>query len=120
MLLVLVVTSTTAGSTAANNVSPTRAEDDQRPATAEDLKPDECAGIVLTAKVSGQGQINGGNAAELITGSSVADNIDGGRADDCIVGGAGDDNLRGGGGTDVCLGGGGNDTFHPSCETSIQ
>ena len=105
---------------AANNVAGTRAGDDQRPAQADDMKPDDCAGLTLNSTLSGAGQINGGNASELITGSGGADNIDGGRGDDCILGGETNDNIRGSQGVDVCIGGGGTDTFHPSCETTIQ
>jgi hypothetical protein len=36
------------------------------------------------------------------------------------VGGGSDDSIRGEQNTDVCIGGPGTDSFHPSCETSIQ
>jgi Ca2+-binding RTX toxin-like protein len=117
---VLVLTTLTAGQTAANNVAVTRAEDVASAITPNALKPDACAAISLTAKLSGSGQINGTAAAELVTGSAVADNMDGEGGNDCIIGGAGVDNMRGSGGTDVCIGGAGTDTFHPSCETAIQ
>ena len=119
--LAFALTTTVAGQTAANNVSTTRAEDDQRAATPNDLKPTpDCASITLNAKLSGTGTINGAATNELITGSGVADTIDGGNGNDCILGGGGNDNLRGSGGTDICIGGGGTDTFHPSCETATQ
>ena len=105
--------------TASNTVDATKAEDDTRAITANDLKPAECAAMTLTAKVTGSGTINGTSAAELITGSAVVDNFNGGFGTDCIVGGAGDDAFIGGGGVDVCIGGAGTDTFS-SCETMIQ
>jgi Ca2+-binding RTX toxin-like protein len=118
--LLCIVTTTTAGQTAANNVPGTRAEHDTRAITPDDLKPDACADISLTAKRSGQGAIDGTNADELITGSGADDDIDGRQGDDCIVGGAGNDSLRGSQGTDVCIGGAGTDSMHPSCEVQIQ
>ena len=119
--LAFALSTTVAGQTAANNVATTRAEDDERAATPNDLKPTpECAGITVTAKLSGSGAINGAATAELITGGAAVDTIDGGGGNDCILGGGGNDNVRGSGGTDVCIGGPGTDTFHPSCETSIQ
>ena len=119
--LAFVLTTTVTGQTAANNVSTTRAEDDQRAATPNDLKPDPpCGAITVTAKITGSGTITGTNAAELITGGPGVDNIDGGGGDDCIVGGGGNDSVRGGAGTDVCIGGIGTDSMHPSCETAIQ
>ena len=116
----VVLTTTVAGQTAANNVPGSRAEDDRRAVTPNDLKPDECASISVTAKLSGSGTIDGANAAELITGSGAIDTIDGAAGNDCLVGGGGNDSLRGSQGTDVCIGGAGTDTFHPSCETQIQ
>jgi Ca2+-binding RTX toxin-like protein len=119
-VVAVVLTTTVTGQTAANNVPGTRAEHDQRAITPNDLKPDACAAISVTAKLTGSGTITGTAASELITGSGGADTIDGGGGNDCIVGGGGVDNLRGSGGTDVCIGGAGNDSIHPSCETAIQ
>ena len=119
-IVALVLTTTVAGQTAANNVPGSRAEDDRRAITPNDLKPTECASLNLTAKLSGSGTINGAATNELITGGAAGDTIDGGGGNDCLLGGGGVDNLRGSAGTDVCIGGAGNDTFHPSCETAIQ
>jgi len=117
-VLAIVLTTTVAGQTAANNVGATRAEDDQRTTTANDLKPSpECGAISLTVKITGT---TGGNGNDLLTGSGAGESMDGGQGNDCILGGGGNDNLRGSGGTDVCIGGAGTDTFHPSCETQIQ
>ena len=116
----IALVSTTAGQTAANNIGDTRAEDSSVAITPNDLAPDECASITVTAKLSGSGTINGTAAAELITGGPARDTIDGTGGNDCIVGGAGDDSIRGSGGTDICIGGPGNDAMHPSCETVIQ
>ena len=91
-----------------------------RAITADDLKPTECAGIVVTAKRSGSGTINGNANAELITGSAAVDTISGQGGSDCILGGASNDSLNGGPGVDVCIGGAGTDTFNANCETQIQ
>ena len=119
MALAVVLTTTMAGQTAANNVGDTRAEDDQRPITPNDLKPTQCAALALTAKRTGSGTITGNASAELITGSGAVDTIDGAGGNDCILGGGGNDALRGGAGTDVCIGGAGTDTFN-GCETQSQ
>ena len=118
-IMALVLTNLIAVLTAANSVSPTKAEDDNRPITANNLKPPECAAITLTSKVSGSGTITGTNSSELITGSGIADTIRGRGGSDCILGGAGSDSFDGGGGTDVCIGGPDTDTF-TACETVIQ
>lgn len=80
--------------------------------TANEVKPNECAGLDLSDRVYG-GSGTGGN--DLVYGSGT---VDGGSGDDCVVGGSGDDTLVGGAGNDVCIGNGGNDTFDPSCETT--
>lgn len=72
----------------------------QKPITANDLKPPECASLVLQNIVSGSGVFNGTPGNDLITGSAGADGIDSLEGDDCILGGAGNDQLLGGlGGT---------------------
>jgi Ca2+-binding RTX toxin-like protein len=118
-LVVVVLTTVTAGQTAANNVGTTRAEDDARPITPNNLKPDACAAISVTVKLSGSGTITGTASNELLTGSAGVDTMNGGGGSDCLVGGGGNDSLGGGNGTDVCIGGAGTDTF-TSCETQIQ
>ena len=118
-VLLALALSINVGSTAANTVPTTKAQDDSRTVTADDLKPVDCAGITLTAKLSGSGIITGTNADELITGSAGVDDIRGFNGDDCLIGGAGNDSLTGGPGNDVCIGGAGTDTF-ASCETQIQ
>lgn len=82
--------------------------------TANDMKPAECAGITLTAVVSGSGTFAGatGTVSELITGSAGADDITGNGGDDCILAGGGDDTVNGGDDTDVILGQAGNDTLN--------
>ena len=104
--------------TAANTVPASRAGDSSRAADPNDLKPSACAGITVTAKLTGAGAINGSNAAELITGSAGVDTITARNGDDCLLGGAGDDSLNGGAGTDVCIGGAGTNTF-AQCETTL-
>jgi Ca2+-binding RTX toxin-like protein len=123
--------------TANNPVPITYASDTTSGITPNNLKPSECNGISLTAKLSGSVTINGGAAAELITASNLADSVSGNNGNDCILGGdgidtlrgnnnndvilggAGVDSLQGGSGTDVCYGGPDVDTFN-SCETQIQ
>jgi len=108
-LFVLVWATLASALAAANTVPTSKLSNTSVAITPNDLKPVECAGINLTAKLAGSGSITGSNAPTLIIGSSGADTITAGSGDDCILGGAGDDNLKGGGGNDVILGGPGND-----------
>jgi len=100
---------------AANTVPTSKAFTTTKAITVNDLKPPECAGITLTAIVTGSGTFSGTAAAELILGGPRADNINGGSGNDCILGGAGNDTINGQGGTDICLGGPGTDSV--TCET---
>lgn len=118
-LIVAALGIATSAHTAANTVPASKMTDDSRSITPNDLKPTDCAGLALTAKLSGSGTITGTAAAELITGGAAADSISGNDGDDCIMGGAGGDTIDGGNGTDVCIGGPGIDLIL-SCETSIQ
>src|SRR5687767_13714902 len=74
-----------------NAVPGSRLEDSVRTITPNDLKPAECAGLTLTAKLTGGGSITGTGAAELIVGGPAAQTINGGGAADCILGGGGND-----------------------------
>ncbi len=105
--------------TAANFVPVSNAGTHQRPITANDLKPAECAGLDLSRVAGGPGITMGTEANELLLGSNIIDAIDGQSGSDCIVGGPADDVITGGPGTDVCIGGAGNDTF-VGCETEYQ
>lgn len=107
------------GITAANTVPPTRLGQSAQPITANTLKPASCAGITLTALVTGSGLFSATGAAELVLGSAGTDSITAGGGDDCVLGGAGIDTITGGAGTDVCIGGAGLDIFL-TCETQIQ
>ena len=118
LALVLVCTVTSSAQTAANTVAAAKAVNDTRTIAPADLKPVECAAVLVTVKLSGSGTINGTAANELITGSAVADNISGGQGDDCLLGGAGNDRLAGGPGTDVCIGGAGTNTY-AGCEVQL-
>lgn len=111
-LTVLIWASMASALAAANTVPGSKASDTTRAITPNDLKPTECAGVALTAKIVGSGTISGGAAAELIIGSAGNDTITGGGGSDCILGGGGDDNINGNGGPDVILGGPGNDTIN--------
>jgi Ca2+-binding RTX toxin-like protein len=88
------------------------------------VKPAECAGITVTALVTGAGTFNGTAASELVLGGSGADTINAGGGDDCMLGGGGNDSIQGQAGTDVCIGGPGTDSFGilglGGCETEIQ
>lgn len=122
---------------AANTVPGSKLSDTTRPLTPDDLKPNECNSITLTAKlIWTSGTLNGTAASELLIGSGAGQTINGGGGNDCIVGGGGADTLTGGsgmvvilggpgndtidggpaGGSDICYGGSGTDTF-TSCET---
>lgn len=106
--------------TAANTVTAGRAGLVTGAITANALKPTACAGLDLTAIVTGSGTFGGSGASELIVGGAGIDKIRGRAGDDCVVGGAGGDDLRGDGGTDVCIGGPEVDTFNGDCETQVQ
>lgn len=105
--------------TGTNVVPATHAGISSRATGPNDVKPSECAGITVTARVQGSGTITGTASAELVIGSTGIDTMSGLGGDDCLVGGGGNDVVDGGLGTDVCLGGPGTDTFL-SCETQVQ
>ena len=100
-------------STATNVIEASRAGQQNRPITANDLKPPECAALDLQEIRGGGG---GAGHAGLLLGTSGDDRLIGGGSSDCIVGGAGDDSINAGGGNDICIGGPGVDTFK-NCET---
>ena len=109
-LLVLVGVATTA----TNLVAPSRAGVRVRAATANELKPPECASLDLEEiRVAGGG--GGAGHAGLVLGTSENDRIIGGGGSDCLVAGAGNDDINAAGGDDVCIGGAGADTFK-NCE----
>ncbi len=98
--------------TAANTVPESQAGRSTTAQGANDIKPPECAGITLTATVSGSGTFSGTAARELITGSAGVDTISGNGGADCILGGDGDDTVSGNGGTDVVMGDAGDDAVN--------
>lgn len=102
-------------STATNVIEASRAGQQNRPITANDLKPPECAALDLQ-EIRVAGRQGGAGHNGLVLGTSGDDRIIGGGGSDCIVGGAGDDDINAGGGTDICIGGAGVDTFK-NCET---
>ena len=112
LVLLLTVITVSSAATAANVVVESGADHDSFLITANDLKPPECAGLNLTAIVTGSGTFQGTAANELILGSANADNIRGRGGDDCILGGRRGDTLRGNQGNDVILGGRGRDTIN--------
>lgn len=115
----LVVSSLVVALSASNSVPVTHAEDRTEPISPDVLKPDACAGITLTNKLSGSGVVAGTLANDWIIASNSIDTITGLAGDDCIEARGEADVIDGGPGTDVCLGGGGVDTF-VGCETEIQ
>jgi Ca2+-binding RTX toxin-like protein len=123
-MLGVILISVGAASTASVSVPATRLGTSSRGISANDLKPDICAAINLTAVLVCPPDCSGTNANELILGSPNSDNISGGGGDDCILGGGSLDIIYGDAGTDVCDGGPGFDfflpLFTPSCETRIQ
>ncbi|MGZ8578259.1 MAG: hypothetical protein ACXWWX_01875 [Actinomycetota bacterium] len=108
------------GFAAGNTVPASKAADLSQAASADAMKPTECAGITLSTKVVGSGTFNGTAAADLMIGSSGVDTMNALGGNDCVMGGGGDDRLNGGPGTDVCVGGPGTDTFAGNCDTQIQ
>lgn len=108
---------------AANQVAPSAVGQVTRPITPDDLKPPECASLVLTNLVVGSGNIVGTAANDLILGGAGADTLYGDQgtlsalSSDCVLGGSGSDSLNGDGagaltgGDDVLLGGPGDDTL---------
>jgi Ca2+-binding RTX toxin-like protein len=102
-------------STATNVIEASRAGQQNRPITANDLKPPECAALDLQ-EIRVVGRKGGAGGAGLVLGTSGNDRIIGGGGSDCIVGGAGNDDINAGGGADVCIGGAGADTFK-NCDT---
>jgi len=116
-LVALVAASMVSALAAANTVPGSKADDLTFPITPNDLKPNECDVITVTAKLAGGGNITGTGAAELIVGGPAAQTLRGGGGTDCIVGGGGNDDLRGEGGNDVILGGPGADTINGGAGT---
>lgn len=133
----LIATGVVTAVTAANTVPASRLGSHTATIDANALKPPECAGINLTARVTGSGAMVGTAANELILGSTGIDSIGARSGADCVIGGdandvvqgeggndvlfggPGADTLDGGAGTDVCYGGPDLDTFI-SCETQVQ
>ena len=84
----------------------------------EELKPSDCNAITLDT-------INIGNAGGagndlVLGGSGGGGTVRGNGGNDCILAGGGDDTVRGDAGYDICIGGPGNDSFHASCEATVQ
>ena len=98
-------------SSASNTTPQSTVHTEVRVVVPNDLTPPECAGITVTAVVSGSGTVTGTAANELITGSAGVDDISGLGGDDCIVAGAGNDTVNGGFGNDVIRGDDGDDSL---------
>ena len=120
LLVVAFVAAASIALTAANTVPASRASSTTAAATANTIKPPECASLPLGGVFTGSGSFRAPNGtAWLVLGSAGNDTIRGGNRADCIVGGAGNDAINGGPGADICIGGPGTDTFS-SCATSFQ
>ena len=120
VLLAVFLLSGAVAFTASNSVANSRIGENLIAQSVNDVKPNECDGIALTAIVQGALIVNGTDANELVLGGIGLDAIDGGAGDDCIMGGALADTLVGGLGYDVCIGGEGDDVLDPTCEVQIQ
>jgi Ca2+-binding RTX toxin-like protein len=107
--LLLCIATAIGSSAAANQVPVTGMTDTRRPTTPNDLKPPECAALMITAIRDMSGKVVGSGANQLILGSAAGESISGGDGNDCIVGGPGGDWLFGGAGDDVLVGGPGFD-----------
>jgi Ca2+-binding RTX toxin-like protein len=118
-LALLILISVVTAVAATNTVSSTKVTNQGFPIGVNNLKPSACAGIVLSALITGSVTINGTNGNDLILGRSGIDTVNGLDGNDCILGGGGADIINGGNGNDVCIGGPGVDEFL-SCETQIQ
>ena len=119
LLSVGLAVTATIGATDQNIVPVSDAGTAQQAISADQIKPDECASVSVTNRVSGSGTVVGTAANDLMTGSSGPDVMTGLAGSDCILGYDGADEIDGGPGTDVCVGGPGNDTFI-ACETEID
>ncbi len=106
--------------TASNSVPATNLLDQQNDPSWITLAPPQCSSLALVGFVTGNGNLTGTNAAQLMLGRGANQTIQGKNGNDCLLGGGGNDSLNGGGGTDVCIGGPGTDSFTASCETQIQ
>ena len=116
-LIVLVAASMISAVAASNTVPGTNMDAQSSAISVQDLAPAACAGLGLTAIVTGgPGLINGGVGNTLILGSSGNDTIRAKNGNDCILAGGGNDDIDGFPGTDVCYGGPGVDIFN-RCET---
>ena len=102
--------------TATNVVAASKRRGGTETVSPTQLAPPECAGMVLTAVVVGNGGGVSGQPTLIVGTPGNDNNLNGGNGNDCILGGAGNDNLKGNNGTDVCIGGPGTDTAHASCE----
>lgn len=102
----------------ANTVASSHVSNTTQGVTVNELKPPECDGINLTAKVQGTGDFEGGSANELLLGAPSTQRIRGRDGNDCVVGGGGADELEGDAGTDVCIGS--QTATFKDCETTVR
>ena len=130
MLMVLIFMSIVSGFAATNTVPRSALNRDTRAVGLNDLKPPQCANVIVTQLVldgaggnfnglflgtPGDDSVNAGPSNDCIVGGDGQDRLAGNQGDDVLLGGPGNDQLNGGPGTDYCYGGGGNDTYI-SCE----
>lgn len=102
-LAIAVIASLTSATAAQNTIDYVpRAGGFQQPILPNDLKPDECFDIYITAIVVGG---NGSGANELVLGGPGGGNFQGGGGDDCIVAGGGLTLLWGQAGNDRLIAG---------------
>jgi Ca2+-binding RTX toxin-like protein len=116
---VCIAASALVAATASNTVPGTSVGSFSQAITPAALKPAACAGVAVTAIVTGSGSFQGTAANELVLGSAGPDTINGRGGADCVLGGGGDDDLTGGAGTDVCIGGPGTNVYAANCETQL-
>jgi hypothetical protein len=92
--------------TASNTVSASNAGLSTVAITPNTLKPTECAGVNLTALVTGSGgNVQGNVGGTLIIGSSTSETLKSSIGNNCVIGGAGSDtvDVRITGGTEICI-----------------
>jgi Ca2+-binding RTX toxin-like protein len=103
-MMTLVATMRGSVFTAAGQVPNTNVAVLTQPITPNTLKPAQCAALNLTTLLTGNGNITGTSAPELILGGPAAQTLKGSGGGDCLIGGGGVDHLQGAGGFDVCIG----------------
>src|SRR4051794_10406189 len=104
-IVTLMLATELVSSTASNTVPPTKAGRVTHAATITEIRPTQCAGVVLTDFIIGTSStVSGGNGNSLILANRSVRTISAGKGNDCVVASADVTTIDGGAGTDVCIG----------------